>query len=193
MEIRDWLALFSLVLNLLLALAGGAGWWQFLLERRRRMHEEYRLVLEQFLDRLDRILKRNKELFERLCQGHEQEVPRLEYYPARLKAQFDSLPDGDSRKHLWVAHIERLLAENDDAVELIDQWGGNASLSERFKNECEKFRRHATEWRANWNYVLGKAIPEGLKNELIAAPFPPEIEPALAEEISRFWVQAGVS
>jgi hypothetical protein len=188
--LKGWL---PIAISLVVLLVGGAGWWQYLFQRRQLKQERCRDLLQKFLEPLDGILKRNKAAFDRLQKGHEQEVHRLEYYPQKLKAFFDSLPDSDPRKVFWRVEIDNIQAENQKAAALIDTFIGSALLNSTFKDACTLLLNHISTWRSRWNYALsGIPIPPALENELLADVFPKVIEIELRDQIQQIRKMAHV-
>jgi len=184
----DWerTRLWAPIVIALLSLLAGGGWWQVLLARRREKRKEYQALLESCLLPLERSLGRNKERFDKMVQGHEQEIHHLEYFPDRLKPYFDSLPDTDLRKIFWKSEIYELQSENDLAISIIRAHSNSTLLSEAFKRACDEFSTHAIDWKSRWNYAtsLG-AIADNAKQQLVAEPFPRKLEDLLQKEIAK--------
>jgi hypothetical protein len=181
-KMRAWVPIAIALLSLL----AGGGWLQFALARRREKQKDFQTLLESFLLPLKRSLGRNKERFERMVRGHEQEVSQLEYFPDRLKPYFDSLPDTDLRKTFWKLEIQELQAENDQAIGIVHKHSNSILLSDALKRACDEFCQHAIDWKARWNYALSLGtIAEGAKQQLIAQPFPGDLEDLLAKETAR--------
>lgn len=181
--LKEWL---PIVIPLVVLLVGAAGWWQYLLERRKLKQERYRDLLERFLLQLDVILQQNKAAFDKLQKGHEQEVHPLEYYPQELKRFFDSLPDSDQRKVFWRTEIDEIHARNQKAASLIEINIGSTLLNPTFVQVSVTLLDHINGWRSKWNYALsGIPIPAALENELLADVFPQAIETELASQIQQ--------
>jgi hypothetical protein len=152
---------------------------------RRTAQQEYRSLLDNFLLPMTTNLARSRRDFESLKHGQLSEVHHLEYYPDRLRALFESLPD--DRRIFWRVEIGGLHEHNDQLIQLIDAYGSRSLFTSEFQQGCEAFRRHATTWKAMWNAVSDLSIPrQHLPSQAIADPFPNGFDDIVKTETARF-------
>jgi hypothetical protein len=181
------------ITDLVTLLIAGAGWWQFVMERKKRKRDRTLDLLEHFLSPLDFVLSRNKSLFKDLQKGLESLADRLEYYPQKLKHDFDSLPLSDPRRLFWRVEIEKLHANNDEAIRLIKANIGSTLLNGNFVTECKNLEQHVSGWRKRWDYVLNNAeVPKELEGQRISETFPVGFDAALRDQIAQTRKQAGL-
>ena len=109
-----------------------------------------------------------------------------------LQAYIQSLPETDLRKIDWTVRIERLMAENRKAVDLIQRWRGKM-IRPDFQQACAEFEFHANKWQDFWTAaVRGGVVPPGLTLDRRQAPgFPQSLEPALKAEREEVRRRAG--
>jgi hypothetical protein len=176
----------------LLTLVAGSGWLKYYLELRSSRRKDWRLVLEGFLLQFDGILRDNRAVFEELTSDNE--LGNLEHHPKLLQEHFARLPAHDLRKITWQRRIERLLEDNRRAVKLFEDNRGKIVLPS-FRDACEAFKKHTTEWEDLWNAVMGPApVPASLDDPraITGKRFPINLENALSAEIAEVRRLAGV-
>lgn len=187
MDLKTWA---PIVLGIL-TLAGGTGWLQYFLKKSEAKRERYRTILEDFLRPFKGVLIETHQVFDKLRD--ERDLQSMEYHPERLQEHFGALADGDPRKQLWNNYIERLQRENDRALALLDRFYGRIILDE-FRIACDKYIEHAKEWKMMWDALSGSGkvpAPLAISGTLLAPQFPPELEPALQNEIVEVERRAG--
>jgi hypothetical protein len=155
---------------------------------------EWVRVLEEFLIPFDGILKHNYQVFQELTD--DRSLRHLEGHPAALQSYIQSLPDTDLRKIDWKVRIQRLLAENRKAVDLIQKWRGKIIRAD-FQQASAEFEFHANKWEDFWSAAAGGgAVPPELNrygaiDRRYAPGFPQTLEPALEAEMEEVRRRAG--
>ena len=188
MKLEVWLPIALAAVGVIVPIA------IFLLNRRKGKKDQYRQLLDQFLNPLNSILERNKNAFEALVKDHKIEVDRLEFFPSDLKLYFQRLPDSDLRKTFWMADIERIHSVNQDAIQLIKTYAGNTLLRSSFRQACTDFVKHAEDWKSRWDYALGPApMAASTSEQQIASTFPESMEQELPIETNRISALAGIN
>lgn len=179
----DWIALAIAVISLILTT------WRWYLDKKQSRRDRYQRVLREFLKPLQSRLAQTERIYLEL-QTHPVLRP-LEFPAPMLKAQFEALPDDDVRKLIWKDRISRLMAIDDEALDLIKDYGGYI-ISDEFKDACLAFEYHVGRWQDLWKAVEGSAPwPTGRQDPLVEK-FPPAFVPALKAEKEEIERLAGV-
>ena len=143
--------------------------------------EHYRAVLRDFLTPLQHYLAYTERLFREL--DAETGISHLEMPPHVLRQRFEQLPKTDLRRVTWGKTIERLQAENQKIVALIERNYG-VMVTAEFRTACQEFKHHANQWADFWEALQtiedASAIDEGLSS----IPFPRSFPDALYREIA---------
>lgn len=154
--------------------------------------EHYRRLLAEFLEPLQMRLSNSKRTFDRLRA--DRGLDHLEMPMGKLQDFFASLPDTDARKSLWMIYIDRLIAENGEAVKLIETNIGQIVLSD-FKQACFDYLDHAKTWEVTWLAMRTGAVAVSSSSPspvFVAPPFPWQFDAAFQAELAEVRLRAGL-
>ncbi len=143
--------------------------------------EHYRAVLRDFLTPLQHYLAYTERLFREL--DAETGISHLEMPPHVLRQRFEQLPKTDLRRVTWGKTIERLQAENQKIVALIERNYG-VMVTPEFRTACQEFKHHANQWADFWEALQSIADASAIDAGLSAIPFPRSFPDALYREMA---------
>lgn len=189
MTAADWIPIAISVMALAFS---GYTWSEQRQEATRAREREY---LESFLVPLQMTLDGNRRLHRELTA--DTKLEDLEFAPDYVqKALHVDLAPDDPRRIMWRVQIDRLMAENDKAIELIETYVGRVPGGE-LASTMMSFKEHAHKWKDMWRAVLNPDPSEARsfagRDRLRSPPYPQALDDLLKGEIVRVRAAAGLN
>jgi len=135
-----------------------------------------------FLIPLQNVLNFNKRYRDRLLEDNL--LQDLEYAPDYVQKFFADISSPDPRRYIWRTQIATIMNENENAIALIDRFGGRTE-DQLFEQALQDFKDHARLWKDTWESILGvEPLGPGVTTEDQLAPkFPADLDRLLGRQV----------
>jgi len=173
---KGGLAVWVPIVIAVLTFAAGGGWLQVYMDSVERDSQENQKLIAEYLAPINTLLTDNKAIFDRLYEKHTVEPwGILESYVNRVNQSppYKQLP-------LMRTDIATMSSNNSEIVGLLKSYSGYV-LTDDFRNESDKFRKHAVEWNNRWAAV-SEVVKAGIQLPY-AEPFPQSFPGAVNREL----------